>query len=208
MTNTGTFNCDGSCGAIIPSDSLCPCDITSVTWQSSALELDDVTINVNVNFCEGDTITFFIQEYDTTGNDPINSQPLSATVSGGKAITHWITEWQYDGDGNGNPPEYIVRASAGSEDSMTSSQMIVLPWPCSFEDQRPSQKEKTCCTNLWSSLDYCCPYLQHWNGNDCVAATQCTPIDKACAATTGCCNVNYGAPTTDCINNYRILQPY
>ncbi len=190
---------------------VCSCDITSVSWnQVSASETANVGITVTGNTaCNGKTVTFTVNEYDSTGNDPVQTQPSSKVFSG-QATTIWKAEWQYDGDGNGEPPEYIVTATVAGDDSMQSSnQLQVFKWTCSFEDQQPSLKGELCCAGLWDSSDHCCQNEYHWNGNDCVIASQCTPPNSpgSCLGLEVCCDVNYGIATKDCLTIDEIIAP-
>ena len=108
---------DGICNASetsysCPSDCPLVCDLTSATWDTTtATEGDVVYLNVVGNNCNLKTISFEVREYDLIGDDHVQTNPLNVIFTGNSIKGSWIAEWQAEGIGESDPPEYYFTAS-------------------------------------------------------------------------------------------------
>src|SRR3989344_5703362 len=106
--DSNTANNDG-CSSICQIESAPSCQFTSAVWSTTTTtEGNVVSLNVQGNNCGGQAVSFVVWEDDTTGDDPVQTNPVSVSFSGNTATGTWVAEWQ--SDGFGNDPEYYFDA--------------------------------------------------------------------------------------------------
>ncbi len=101
------------------------CNLTQALWNgiNSVQTVDErslVTLEVQGNNCDGETVSFQIFEIDSaTDWDLINPTypPIDITFSGNTAFAYWVTEYFPDTDGPDNGPEFIFQATLVSDPS-------------------------------------------------------------------------------------------
>jgi hypothetical protein len=98
------------------------CAIASASWNSSTNPVTQgtvVTLSATTNnspLCAGKQVAFEVRENDSLLegllDEPVTTNPASASIVGATASSAWTSEWQEDGLlGVFNPPEYFFNAS-------------------------------------------------------------------------------------------------
>nr|MBA4405106.1 hypothetical protein [Nanoarchaeum sp.] len=120
--------CSSSCQTEIPI-----CSFTSAVWSTTqVVNNTQVTLTVNGNNCDGETISFSILEDDgIAGTSDVTSQlnnpPTSTTFVSGVATKTWDAEWLQDsGVFTDDDPEYIFEAILTSNTSKTIQSSNIL----------------------------------------------------------------------------------
>jgi hypothetical protein len=100
-----------------------PCQLTSAYWSiTNTTEGNPVNLNVQGNNCGGQEIAFDVLEYDSlSADDPVQLNPSNAFFSESFATGTWTAEWQPEGLGESDPPEYYFKATALVSGSQISS---------------------------------------------------------------------------------------
>ncbi|MBI2338399.1 cellulase family glycosylhydrolase, partial [Candidatus Daviesbacteria bacterium] len=113
------------------------CTLTSASWSASNVaSTTPVTMTVNGNNCNGQTVNFLVRE-----NDPVleggidedaSSQPSpnTAVFSNNTATLTWTAQYMEDGFlGVLDPPEFFFTATVGSNSIRSSDPLLTVPKP-------------------------------------------------------------------------------
>ena len=98
------------------------CKLTLASWSTlTAVEGENVVLNVQGNNCNGKTVSFEIWEKDlTSADDAISIGVGSVVFSGNSAVVSWISEWQDDGILGGDPEYYFIATVVGTNEKLSS----------------------------------------------------------------------------------------
>ena len=135
--NENSQSCVKDCSASVCGDNICNatetisscsvdcplfCDLTSASWSTNkSIEGEIVYFDVTGNNCNLKTISFEVKEYDIIGNDAAKINPLNVIFQGNSVTGSWIAEWQSEGAGESEPPEYYFTASVVGGNEQISS---------------------------------------------------------------------------------------
>ena len=135
--NENSQSCVRDCSASVCGDNICNatetinscsvdcplfCDLTSASWSTNkSVEGEIVYFDVTGNNCNLKTVSFEVKEYDILGNDRVKTNPLNLIFQGNSVKGSWIAEWQSEGAGESEPPEYYFTASVVGGNEQISS---------------------------------------------------------------------------------------
>jgi hypothetical protein len=182
------------------------CTLTSASWSlpgGNTTEGNNVSLLVQGTSCSGQTVSFNVLEYDiTSGNDPVQKNPISVTFSGNTATGMWTTEWQDDGALGGNPEYFFTATVSGATGSPISSGTSSNQLLTVIKNDVLQCTQVTTCGD-YTAVDTCtldqCSVVQ----NSVPSGTNCSSSDISCYcswnAQTSSCNARVDESLGTCM---------
>lgn len=187
LANDGSYSIDICCQADIPPPA--PCTLDSASWKHLQTVNNYVEdLEVSTTGCEGLEMSFVVKEDDALSPDEdVSINPVNVIVNAqGKAESNWTAEWQPEGFGETDPPEfYFIATLVGTSTEIISSNLLEV-----FQIPPPECSDIVMCED-YGDQDACFNDL-------CAVAINSVPSDIDCSDPERDCQCYWNTTTMGC----------